>query len=123
MIVPDTGGGFGGKHTGEAAIEAARLARVARKPVKVAWTREEEFTWAYLRPVGVIEAKAGVREDGTITAWDFHNYNSGNASAATPYDVANRRVAFHVTKSPLSRARTEPLRLDGEPFCPRVADG
>ena len=55
MIVPDTGSGYGGKHTGEAAVEAARLARAAGKPVKVVWTREEEFTWAYFRPAGVID--------------------------------------------------------------------
>ena len=50
VIVPDTGSGYGGKHTGEAAIEAARLAKAAGRPVKVVWTREEEFTWAYFRP-------------------------------------------------------------------------
>ena len=32
VIVPDFGGGFGGKHTGEAAVEAARLARAAGGP-------------------------------------------------------------------------------------------
>ncbi len=59
VIVPDTGAGYGGKHTGEAAVEAARLARAAVKPVKLVWTREEEFTWAYFRPAGVIEVKSG----------------------------------------------------------------
>ena len=71
--MPDTGGGFGGKHTGEAAVEAARLARAAGRPVKLVWTREEEFTWAYFRPAGVIEVRSGVRADGAITAWEFHN--------------------------------------------------
>src|SRR6185436_3475025 len=47
VIVPDMGSGYGGKHTGEAAIEAARLAKAAGKPVKLVWTRGEEFTWAY----------------------------------------------------------------------------
>ena len=32
MIVPDTGSGYGGKHTGDAAVEAARLAKAAGKP-------------------------------------------------------------------------------------------
>ncbi|HEX5272034.1 MAG TPA: molybdopterin cofactor-binding domain-containing protein, partial [Gemmataceae bacterium] len=41
VIMPDTGSGYGGKHTQEAAVEAARLARAAGKPVKVVWTREE----------------------------------------------------------------------------------
>ncbi|PYM13517.1 MAG: isoquinoline 1-oxidoreductase, partial [Verrucomicrobia bacterium] len=50
VIVPDTGGGFGGKHSGEVAVEAARLALAAKKPVSVRWSREDEFTWAYFRP-------------------------------------------------------------------------
>ena len=40
VLMPDTGSGYGGKHTGETAIEAARLARAAKRPVKVVWTRE-----------------------------------------------------------------------------------
>src|SRR5207248_1235658 len=35
VIVPDMGSGYGGKHSGEAAVEAARLAKAAGKPVKV----------------------------------------------------------------------------------------
>ncbi len=84
------GSGYGGKHTGEAAVEAARLAKAAGKPVKVVWTREEEFTWAYFRPAGVIEVTAGAKNDGTLTAWEFHNYNSGASALGTPYDVANQ---------------------------------
>ena len=34
-MMPDTGSGYGGKHSGEAAIEAARLAQEAKKPVKL----------------------------------------------------------------------------------------
>jgi len=101
VIVPDTGGGYGGKHTGDAALEAARLARAAGKPVKVIWTREEEFTWAYFRPAGVIEVKSGVAADGTLTAWEFHNYNSGSSAIETPYTVSNQHVEFHPTQCPL----------------------
>ena len=99
VIVPDTGAGYGGKHTGEAAIEAARIARAAGKPIKLVWTREEEFTWAYFRPAGVIEIKSGVKRDGTLTAWEFHNYNSGNSGIRTPYKVAHQQVA-HSTRFP-----------------------
>ena len=81
VLVPDTGSGYGGKHTNEAAVEAARLARAAGKPVKLVWTREEEFTWAYFRPAGLIETAAGVDKDGKLTAWYFHNYNSGASRA------------------------------------------
>ena len=57
VIVPDFGAGLVAKHTGEAAVEAARLAQAAGKPVSLRWTREEEFTWAYFRPAAVIEAE------------------------------------------------------------------
>ena len=96
------GSGYGGKHTGEAAVEAARLAKAAGKPVKLVWTREEEFTWAYFRPAGVIEVNAGAKSDGTLTAWEFHNYNSGGS--AIRHAVRRCRTAkteFHSTESPL----------------------
>jgi len=95
VIVPDTGSAYGGKHTSDAAIEAARLARAAGRPVKVVWTREEEFTWAYFRPAGVIEINSGISGDGTLTAWDFHNYHSGASGIETPYVVANQRTEYH----------------------------
>jgi len=101
IIVPDMGSGYGGKHNGEAAVEAAKLAKAAGKPVKLVWTREEEFTWAYFRPAGVIEVNAGVKADGSLTAWEFHNYNSGGSAIQTPYDVPNRKTEFHSTDSPL----------------------
>jgi isoquinoline 1-oxidoreductase len=59
--------------------------------VKIVWTREEEFTWAYFRPGGVIEVDAGVNKDGTITAWKFINYNSGPAGLETQYKVVSRK--------------------------------
>lgn len=101
VIVPDTGSGYGGKHSGEAAVEAAKLAKVAGKPVKLVWTRAEEFTWAYFRPAGVIEVRSGITDDGRLTAWDFHNYNSGGAAIATPYDVPVRRTEAHGARPPL----------------------
>jgi nicotinate dehydrogenase subunit B len=95
VIVPDTGSAYGGKHTSDAALEAARLARAAGRPVKVVWTREEEFTWAYFRPAGLIEIKSGIAADGTLTAWEFHNYNSGSSGIETPYVVSNQQIEFH----------------------------
>ena len=116
VIVPDTGSAYGGKHTGEAAIEAARLAHAAGAPVKVIWTREEEFTWAYFRPAGVIDVMSGARADGTLTAWEFHNYNSGSAGSQTPYDVPNRRIAFHPSLGPLRQGAYRALAATANHF-------
>jgi nicotinate dehydrogenase subunit B len=101
VIVPDTGSAYGGKHTGDAAMEAAQLAKSAGAPVKLVWTREEEFTWAYFRPSGVIDIKAGAQRNGTMTAWQHDNYNSGSSGIETPYSVANQRIEFHPSDAPL----------------------
>jgi CO/xanthine dehydrogenase Mo-binding subunit len=101
VIVPDMGSGYGGKHTGEAAIEAARLAKAAGKPVKLVWTRAEEFAWAYFRPAGVIDIKSGVDASGRIVAWAFDNWNSGSSGIQTPYDIALKPTVFHASKTPL----------------------
>ncbi|HEX4566133.1 MAG TPA: molybdopterin cofactor-binding domain-containing protein [Vicinamibacterales bacterium] len=101
VIVPDMGSGYGGKHTGDAAIEAARLAKAVGKPVKLVWTRAEEFTWAYFRPGGVIDIKSAVDGNGRIVAWAYDNWNSGGAGLQTPYDVPAKEQVFHATKSPL----------------------
>jgi isoquinoline 1-oxidoreductase len=116
VIMPDMGSGYGGKHTGECAVEAARLAKAAGKPVKVVWTREEEFTWAYFRPAGWIEIKSGTRHDGTLVAWEHHNYNSGPSGIDTPYNVANKTIQFHPTKSPLRQGSYRGLAATANHF-------
>jgi isoquinoline 1-oxidoreductase len=116
VLMPDTGSGYGGKHTGETAIEAARLARAAKRPVKLVWTREEEFTWAYFRPAGVIDVTSGVRSDGIITAWEFHNYNSGSAGIRTYYEIPNQRIAFHAANSPLRQGSYRALAATANHF-------
>jgi CO/xanthine dehydrogenase Mo-binding subunit len=101
VIVPDTGGGFGGKHSGECAIEAARLAKEAGKPVHLRWTREEEFTWAYFRPAGVLPIKAALAADNKISYWEHININSGGSALETPYDLPNASTEFKNSDAPL----------------------
>ncbi|MBZ5606810.1 MAG: molybdopterin-dependent oxidoreductase [Acidobacteriia bacterium] len=116
VIVPDTGSGYGGKHSGECAIEAARLAKAAKKPVKLIWTREEEFTWAYFRPAGVIDIRGGITSDGLLAAWEFHNYNSGPSGINTPYEVPSHVIEFHATDSPLRQGSYRGLAATANHF-------
>jgi isoquinoline 1-oxidoreductase len=116
VIVPDTGAAYGGKHTGEAAAEAARLARGAGRPVLLVWTREEEFTWAYFRPAGVIDVRSAARADGTLAAWEYHNYNSGAAAIQIPYEVPNQRIAFTPSRGPLRQGSYRALAATANHF-------
>lgn len=103
VIAPDMGSGYGGKHTVEAATEAARLSKAVNRPVKIVYTRAEEFMWGYLRPAGVIVIRAGVDAQGRLALWEFDNYNSGNSGLNTPYTVASKREQFHQSDSPFKQ--------------------
>jgi isoquinoline 1-oxidoreductase len=116
VIVPDMGSGYGGKHSVDAAVEAAKLAKAVGKPVRVAWTREEEFTWAYFRPAGVIEVNAGARKDGTLTAWEFANYNSGGSGIRTPYSVPNVKTDSYSSQTPLRQGAYRALASTANNF-------
>ena len=124
VIVPDTGSGYGGKHTGEAAIEAARLAKAAGKPVKLVWTREEEFTWAYFRPAGVIEVKSGVDADGTHRRLGVPQLQLRRLRH--PDAVRQSREARHVVprvEVAAAAGLVPRARRDREPLRPRDAHG
>ncbi|HKF52112.1 MAG TPA: molybdopterin cofactor-binding domain-containing protein [Candidatus Acidoferrales bacterium] len=116
VLMPDMGAAYGGKHSGECAVEAARIAQAAGKPVHLLWTREEEFTWAYFRPAGLIEIKSGVSADGTLAAWEFHNYNSGPAAIAPMYEIANQVIEFHPVKAPLRQGSYRSLAAAANHF-------
>ena len=116
VFMPDTGGGYGGKHEGDAAFEAARLAKATGKPVKRNWTREEEMTWAYFRPGGVIEVGAKLNSDGTLAEWEFHNYNSGPSGLQTPYEVGRKNEHHHPSKTPLRQGSYRGLAATANHF-------
>ena len=116
VIVPDFGGGFGGKHTGECAVQAARLALAAKKPVCLRWTRQEEFTWAYFRPAAVIDVQAGLDDMGTITSWYFVNINSGGASLETPYRAGKARSQYVQSEPPLRHGSYRGLAATANSF-------
>jgi isoquinoline 1-oxidoreductase len=116
VVVPDFGGGFGGKHTGEAAIEAARLARGVKMPVLLRWTREEEFTSAYFRPAGVIDVEGGLDDQHRLTSWHMTNINSGGSSLDTPYSVDRHHVQSINSDAPLRQGSYRALAATANTF-------
>ncbi len=116
VIIPDMGGGFGGKHNPDAALEAARLAKAAGRPVCVHWTRAEEFTWAYFRPAAVIECKGGLDAKGSLIAWDFININAGGSAIDAPYKIPNKRTQSVGSDSPLAQGAYRCLAATGNNF-------
>ena len=131
VIVPDFGSGYGGKHTGECAVEAARIAKAAGKPVMLRWTREEEFTWAYFRPAAVIDVEASLDADGPARDVASREHQRGRqldrfavrcaAEAVSSRSARSRRCGTarigrwrrRATRLPASRSWTRWRRLAG----------
>ncbi len=120
VVIPDFGAGFGGKHTGECGVEAARLARAAGKPVSLQWTRLEEFTWAYFRPAAVIEAESSLDADDRIATWHFININSGANALETPYAIARKNCRHVPSKPPLRHGSYRGLAATANNFAREV---
>ncbi len=146
VVVPPTGSGFGGKHAGVAAVEAARIARAAGRAVKLQWSREEEFTCGYFRPAAIIDVASGATAGGAgaggagaggataggagaggataggagaaaaITAWEFININSGAAGILTPYQVPNQRIRYQPARAPLPQGSYRALAATANNF-------
>lgn len=116
VIVPPTGSGFGGKHAGEVATEAARLARAVDAPVMVRWSRAEEFRWGYVRPMAVIDVRAALDDEGAVAAWDFLDINAGSAGITFPYVTANRRLRYQAADSPLAQGSYRALAAAANHF-------
>ncbi len=115
VIVPDSGGGFGGKHAAGVALEAARLARAVGGPVKVRWSRPEEFTEGYLRPAAVIDIRSGAR-DGEITAWEMRDINAGPSGLAGPYRAGAQRLDYQPADSPMRQGAYRALAATANHF-------
>ncbi len=93
VITPFVGGGFGGKTQGSQAVEAARLAKLAGKPVQVAWSRAEEFFYDSFRPAAVVKIKSGIDNSGKIVFWDYGVYFAGSRGAGQFYSIPHHRTA------------------------------
>jgi isoquinoline 1-oxidoreductase beta subunit len=66
------GGGFGRRALPDASylVEAAEIAREAKRPVKVVWTREDDIKGGYYRPAVYHKVSAGVDAGGRIAGWE-----------------------------------------------------
>ena len=111
IIVPHLGGGFGGKCGFHYEAHIAALARAAKRPVRLVFSRREEFLAPDRRREGmIIDITTGVRNDGTITArkgWiaiDNGAYTADSGffpqlaamHVSGPYRIPNLYMAAHL---------------------------
>ena len=95
VITPYVGGGFGGKSASRQGVEAARLAMLTGKPVRVVFSREEEFFYDTFRPASIVKIRAGLDPaTKAIGLWDYKVYCAGERGAAHFYNIPHHRTAW-----------------------------
>jgi isoquinoline 1-oxidoreductase len=92
VITPFVGGGFGGKSASRQAVEAARLAVLTGKAVRVVFSREEEFFYDTFHPAAVVRIRSAAGDGGKILLWDYQVFAAGERGAAHFYDIPHHRT-------------------------------
>ena len=112
-----SGGAFGSKIVPNAELSAAVLSDHFGKPVKLIFTREEEFQYTQYRPGMLVEVETGLAADNTISSWTYKAYTGAfypetaenpsdsasdwGADVAEIYDIPTAKTTLFRSQSPL----------------------
>ena len=67
------GGGFGRRIDIDFIVQAAQIAKAVNKPVKLVWSREDDMTHDFYRPLAIHTMAAALGADGKPTAYSFRH--------------------------------------------------
>jgi CO/xanthine dehydrogenase Mo-binding subunit len=117
------GGAFGSKlQAGKYTIITALLAKKTSQPVKLFLTREETYLCVGNRPPSNMKLKAGVKKDGTLTAFDFTVLGTGGAYPAGGTSLVDWLIR-DLYKCPNVRTRMTDVYINAGPSRPFRAPG
>jgi isoquinoline 1-oxidoreductase beta subunit len=96
------GGGFGRRTLGDYSAEAARIAKEAKRPVKLVWTREEDMQYGMFRPQSFQCLQAAQDKEGKVTGWTHCVVGDGGVLLQTGiripyYQVPNQFIEVRGT--------------------------
>ncbi len=113
------GGGLGRKAEQDFIGQAVQVAMVIKKPVKLMWPREEDFTRDQYRPMALVRVRAGLNKAGQVLGWTYRNVSPSilgqrgvplpatgdsqgyEAAQALPYDFGSRLTEWVSHTAPI----------------------
>ena len=100
LIFIEGAGSYGQNGADDAAADAVILSQAVGRPVRVQWTREDEFVWEPKSPAMVMEVYGGLDAQGNVVAWDYHVWS--------PSHVARARFAGQLVAAQLLSGQPAP---------------
>ena len=99
VIHMDGAGCYGHNGADDAALDAVLLARaVPGRPVRVQWTREDEFKWEPYGPAMVVKLKAALDSAGNVTDWNEDVWSNSHSTRPSGLGGINLLAAWHLAQ-------------------------
>ena len=122
VVYAEGAGSYGHNGSDDAAADAALLSQVVGAPVRVQWSREDEFAWEPFAPAMEMEVRGGLDQKGNVLALAYEVWTpshvsgepllaeelksgrrseppdwmgGGERNAPTNYTIPNQRVKVH----------------------------
>jgi isoquinoline 1-oxidoreductase beta subunit len=67
--LPRQGGGFGRKLRSDNVVEAALISSVAKAPIQMLWTREDDMQGDFYRPASMFRYRAAINNNNELDGW------------------------------------------------------
>jgi nicotinate dehydrogenase subunit B len=80
IINMEGAGSYGQNGADDSAADAVILSQAVGKPVRLQWSRQDEFVWEPKAPAMVMEIRAGLDPQGHITAWDYQVWSPSHTA-------------------------------------------
>lgn len=105
VIAMPVGGGFGGKTSNPVTGEAALLAQMNRRPVKLVYSRKDQFQlWGRYKAACVIDLTTGVSANGRMMARKIDIIHDMGFGSAFTYSIPHVLTRLYHADWPFSRA-------------------
>jgi CO/xanthine dehydrogenase Mo-binding subunit len=82
LIHVEGAGSYGQNGSDDAAADAVILSQAVGRPVRLQWSRQDEFVWEPKAPAMVMEVRGGLDLQGNVVAWDYQVWSPSHVARA-----------------------------------------